>query len=357
VHDNIDIDRGRALRRTAAPAARFSGERILAQSITDGLGQPLLVLDVDGRVVVANASFCKTFGTEQRNLGGQSADAIRRGQPAGSDLRALLDWVLIDGDVERVDRERSFAGLGRRRVTSSGLTVFHDGMAHKMVLIALDDATGARLAEAALEAAMHQNAMLLQEIQHRVGNSLQIIASILLLKAHSVESLETRLHLQDAHHRVIAIAAAQEQLAAVDHGAKVAVGPYLTKLCGTLAGSLIEDQRIVVTVDAAAGEVEAHDAASLGLFVTELLINAVKHAFPAGRQGSISVDYESHGDGWTLSVSDNGVGLRPRSSATTPAGLGSSVVEALARQLHARVETVSDGQGTSVSIRRQASRQ
>jgi two-component sensor histidine kinase len=303
VHDNIDIDRGQALMLTVAPAARFSGERILAQSITDGLGQPLLVLDGDRRVVVANQSFCTTFGMEQRDLRGQSVDAIRHGQPARGDLRALLDWVLIDGDAERVDYGRSFAGLGRRRVTSSGLTVFHDGIAHKMVLIALDDATGARLTEAALEAATRQNGILLEEIQHRVGNSLQIIASILLLKAHSVQCEETRLHLQDAHHRLIAIAAVQEQLAAVHQGEKVAVGPYLAKLCRTLAGSLIEGQRVAVTVNAAAGEVEAHDAVNLGLIVTELLINAIKHAFPAGRRGSIAVEYETEGRDWSMSVS------------------------------------------------------
>ena len=69
--------------------------------------------------------------------------------------------------------------------------------------------------------------MLLQEMQHRVANSLQIIASILLLKARTVQSDETRLHLQDAHRRVMSVAAVQQHLQASRPGEQIAIGPYL----------------------------------------------------------------------------------------------------------------------------------
>ena len=77
---------------------------------------------------------------------------------------------------------------------------------------------------------------------------------------------------------------------------------------------------------------------SIGLIVTELLINAVKHAFPDERSGKIQVSYAATGSGWRLSVSDDGVGRASRDGEISSTGLGTSIVEALAHQLDARVE-------------------
>ena len=71
--------------------------------------------------------------------------------------------------------------------------------------------------------------------------------------------------------------------------------------------------------------------------------------FPDGRTGKIVVDYQSHGPNWTLAVKDDGVGVPP-DVANTPPGLGTSIVEALTRQLHARVQVADAHPGTSVSI-------
>ena len=90
---------------------------------------------------------------------------------------------------------------------------------------------------------LRQKQVLLQEMQHRVANSLQIIASILLLKARTVKSEETRAHLKEAHQRVMSVAAVQEQLHASGHGELIERGPYLSRLCETLAASMIGDSR------------------------------------------------------------------------------------------------------------------
>ena len=86
---------------------------------------------------------------------------------------------------------------------------------------------------------------MLDEIQHRVANSLQIIASIILLKAKTVLSEETRLHLQDAHKRVMSVAAVQQQLHMSGALGPVEMLPYLSRLCETLATSMIGDTRSV----------------------------------------------------------------------------------------------------------------
>jgi hypothetical protein len=123
--------------------------------------------------------------------------------------------------------------------------VFYEDNGHTTLLLAIDDVTERRAADRVLQQLLRQKELLLAEMQHRVANSLQIIASILLLKASTVQSEETRLHLHDAHKHVISVAAAQQHLLASPRGDPIAIGPYLSKLCETLAQSMIGDGRRV----------------------------------------------------------------------------------------------------------------
>ena len=194
--------------------------------------------------------------------------------------------------------------------------------------------------------------MLLTEMSHRVANSLQIIASILLLKARSVQSDETRKHLEDAHRRVMSVASMQQHLQASGRGEQVEVGPYLSKLCETLAASMIaEDRPIAVDVVAGGGKATSSQAVSLGLIVTELLMNAIKHAFASNSADRhVIVGYEAHGSDWKLSVSDNGVGMLPQSRGSGKSGLGTTLVKALAQQNDAQVEIATGPSGSTVSV-------
>jgi chemotaxis protein methyltransferase CheR len=149
----------------------------------------------------------------------------------------------------------------------------------------------------------------------------------------------------------MSVATVQDQLRGTGLGDRIEIGPYLTKLCDSLAKSMIgADRSVPVVVEAGAGTAVSSQAVSIGLIVTELLINAVKHAFPAGRSGKIHVKYDVSGLEWRLSVSDDGVGRAGRDSQPVAAGLGTSIVEALAHQLDARVEISSGPQGCVVAV-------
>jgi two-component system, sensor histidine kinase PdtaS len=89
---------------------------------------------------------------------------------------------------------------------------------------------------------------------------------------------------------------------------------------------------------------------SLGLITTELVINALKHAFPGRHEGRVIVKYDCGEGGWRLLVADNGVGFETRNRGRAQSGLGTSLVEVLARQLHARVEISTSPSGTTVSV-------
>lgn len=337
----------------SAPLMDIDSGRGLAQAIVDTIREPLLVLDKDLRVVTANRSFYLTFQMNRQDVQGRPVYALGDGQWNIPELRLLLENVAPQHVVmEAFEVEQDFAGIGRRTMLLNARKVFYEENVHTTILLAIEDITERRAKERELDELLQQKAVLLQEIQHRVANSLQIIASILLIKARTVRSKETRLHLQNAHERVMSIAAVQQQLQASEPGATIELGPYLSRLCETLGASMIGERRpISLKVQVEGGTASSSEAVSIGLIVTELVINALKHAFPDDRSdGTVIVAYDLAEPNWRLTVSDNGIGRPEGHSDKTNPGLGTTIIEALAKQLDARVEVVMDPQGTTVSI-------
>ncbi|QIG52508.1 PAS domain-containing protein [Nordella sp. HKS 07] len=327
--------------------------RGLAQAIVDTVRDPLLVLDKDLRVVSANRSFYLTFKMSHQDVQNRPLYLLGEGEWNIPELRLLLKNIAPrQAVIEAYEVEREFAGLGRRVMLLNARKIFYLESAHDTILLAIEDITGRRAIEREVNDFLHQKDILLREMRHRVANSLQIIASILLIKARAVRSEETRLHLQDAHKRVMSVAAMQTHLHAAEPGAMIELGPYLTRLCETLANSMIGNRRPVsLTVHVEDATASSSQAVSIGLIVTELVINALKHAFPDDcTGGTVTVTYQLAEPNWRLSVSDNGIGRPEGTLDKLVPGLGTTIVEALARQLDAHVEALMTPLGTTVSV-------
>lgn len=312
--------------------------------------EPLLFLDGDLKLIAASGSFCRTFQIDPAGVPGRFLAQLGNGEWASKQLASLLRATgsrsatveAYEMDLVRSSREIRNLVLNAHRLDDGDED-------HVRLLLAISDVTDVRAAARQKDDLIREKAILLQEVQHRVANSLQIIASVLMQSARKVQSEEARGHLHDAHHRVMSIAAVQRQLAASSLG-EVALGPYFKQLCESLGASMINDPKqlsIAVTVDDSV--VSADRSISLGLIVTELVINALKHAFPGRRHGVISVDYRSDQGNWSLSVSDDGVGM-PQGIAAPKPGLGTGIVEALARQLVGEIRITDAAPGTAVSI-------
>ena len=325
----------------------------LAQAIVDTVRDPLLVLDQDLRVIAASRSFYGTFRLVQEGVRGRLLYEIDGGQWDISELRELLGTISKgQAAVEGYEVDREFPAIGRRVMRLNARKVFYEEGTHGTVLLAFEDITGQRAIEQQVQQLLRDKDMLLEEVQHRIANSLQIIASILLIKARTVQSEETRLQLEDAHARVLSVAAVQQHLHVDGAGKPIEIAAYLAKLCETLAQSMIGDSRPTsLKVDADAGTALSRDAVSIGLIVTELVMNALKHAFPGVTpDAAIVVSYKVAAGDWKLTVSDNGVGKPDVSAGATKPGLGTSLVKALTRQLDAVVDIASDSRGTAVSV-------
>jgi two-component sensor histidine kinase len=334
--------------------------RSLAQIVVETVREPLLVLDNTLTILVASNSFHKTFQIDPKDTPGHPLFTLDNGGWDIPALHTLLERSLVDQTVvEGFLVAQEFPRIGQRIFLLHARKVLGTNDGQALILLGFEDITDRRaiehekaLLQLRTDDLLKQKVVLLAEMQHRIVNSLQIIASILMLKARAVTSEETRQHLQDAHRRVMSVAAVQQHLHSSGGVDMIEVAPYLTKLCASLAESIIGESRpATINVVADNGAVLSAEAVSLGLIVTELVINAMKYAFPnQSKIATVTVRYEVNGAAWKLSVSDNGVGRTEKSGAPVKGGLGTSLVKALAQQLEAGVETVSGPTGMSVSV-------
>ncbi|MGO7039989.1 sensor histidine kinase [Rhizobium acaciae] len=335
------------------PPAHFEAASTLAVVVSSN--EPLLYLSDDQKVIAASASFCRAFDIDPKTVCGQSLREIGNGEWAMPQLASLLTTTASgSADIEAYEINFQRPNQKTRHLVVNARRLDDGDLDHIRLLLAITDVTDARAEARLKDDLVRDNAILLQEVQHRVANSLQIIASVLMQSARRVQSEEARGHLHNAHHRVMSIAALQRQLS-MSNGGKVELRTYFTQLCQSLGASMIADpDRLSIQVMVDDSAVAADVSVRLGLVVTELVINALKHAFPDERPGSIVIDYHSSGKDWTLSVTDNGIGM-PAGRDALKAGLGTGIVEALAKSLNGDIQVSDAGPGTAVTIRHRES--
>ena len=169
-------------------------------------------------------------------------------------LRVLLERAIPEhAIVKGFEVTHDFPRIGKRSLLLHARMAFYEGKIGTIILLGFEDVTERRVIEEEkgslqkqTDDLLRQKEVLLGEMQHRVLNSLQIIASILMLKARAVTSEETRQHLQDAHRRVMSVAAVQQHLHSSGRGDLIEIAPYLSKLCNSLGESMIAENRPVV---------------------------------------------------------------------------------------------------------------
>ncbi len=190
--------------------------------------------------------------------------------------------------------------------------------------------------------------VLLREVNHRVGNSLQIIASLLHLQASSSTQDGVKAALTNAMGRVAAVAQVHRRLYTSHDLKSVLLNQYLEALLEDLRRSAEGNRMSRLTLKAETIEIDPDRAVAIGIIVNELVMNAVKYAYPDGA-GPIHVDLKAQGDDLVLAITDDGVGLNvkvdPRST-----GMGQRIVSAMASKLEATVERDPAHSGTRIVL-------
>ncbi|WP_083897147.1 sensor histidine kinase [Azospirillum sp. B506] len=190
----------------------------------------------------------------------------------------------------------------------------------------------------ALAKALQENRILLDEVNHRVKNSLQIVANLLRTQALRHRSQEVRQELLDSSSRVLAIAEVHRRL--YGEGAvydTVELSDLIRSIAENAAQPTASGEPTMSMTIRAPLSAPVDTAVPVALIVNELLTNSYKHAFPAGRPGTVTVDFGVSGSEIRIDVADDGVGL-PEEVASNGGGFGLNTVRNLTRQIRGRLE-------------------
>ena len=198
-----------------------------------------------------------------------------------------------------------------------------------------------------LSAALEQKTALLHEVDHRVKNNLQVISSLILLKARRTPQGDARDALQGMAERIGALSTAHRMLYSEGDCTHFNLGDFAAEFLSDVNAGL-DHQRTRVEAEVEPIAVAAAMAAPLALMIHELTANALRHAFPGARAGRVSITAQRTGTGMRLSIRDDGVGLD--GAVPNPSGFGRNLVEMVVRQLRGTIAWGDAAPGTAVEI-------
>jgi len=353
----VDVtERRKAERALQASEAKYRG---LVEQSSEGI----MLLDGSGNFLDCNAVLERLSGLDKRKLVGRKvwdfeAELLPKGSPTEESREGLrAQWKGAIASYRDEGRSSPFEAIferadGTRLIVEQTLYLISTG-AETVIGGIIRDVTERREAARALMASLREKELLLQEVHHRVKNNLQIICSLIHLQLGEVdESSPTGHSLVDMEARVRSMSLVHELLYQSEDFAVVEFGSYLRQLCDYLLSAyMVDDRRIRIGVSVEDVSFALDNAIPCGLLVNELVVNALKHAFPGDRTGTIEVALAKGGDGMiTLTICDDGVGFsKPEHDGRKAGTIGLTLVENLARQLYGTFEIEGD-RGTRARV-------
>jgi len=297
---------------------------------------PVLMIAAHGPehpIVFANDAFTSLSGRSENELLGRGWRSIAS-EYAEPDALSAMAASLAAGqghDGEFLCRRRDGSSF-RGSVTVS--PIHNETGRVRLFIVTMTDIGAPKQRERLLEERLEHKAALLQEVEHRAKNSLQMTASLVLLKARRLPNPEARKVLLEVAERVGALATVHRLLHASEDAGWFDIQDFATELAGELIVALPKGQ-VELGLDLQPVAVPASKAAALALLLNEAVGNAVKHAFPDGRRGRLTIAIRRAEGGLAIAVEDDGVGL---DHVPAPEGsFGKTLMTMLAHQLSGRL--------------------
>ncbi len=343
-------------RNLVTAAIRDVTERTRVQakfrSFLEAAPDAIVIVNAKGLIVLLNSQTERVFGYPRAELLGQRIEALvperfhhrhvhhRGGFFSNSRVRPMGSGLELYG--RRKDGSEFPVEISLSPIETE------DGL---LVSAAIRDITERKLVETQLRASLQEKEVLLKEIHHRVKNNLQIVSSMLNLQMGQITDARALQLFQESQTRVRSIALFHEKLYQSKDLARVEIAEYLRGLAtGLLSTYGVNPDHVALIVHAEGVPLSVDAAISCGLVVNELLSNAIKHAFPVGRDGQVRVRLTRQGNEVTLEVSDDGIGFPPNVNFRDPNTLGLKLVCILAEQIHGTIDLERDN-GTKFVIR------
>ncbi len=302
---------------------------------------PVEVCDARGMTTMVNAAFLDTFevppaGRIISQLERSGLSALFK-EVAGRKKSRVLDLTVDPGDLARSEPARK-VGPVAFEITMFPVLSPHGEVTQ--VVTFWKDVTERREAEAGIKTSLQEKELLLKEVHHRVKNNLQVISSLLSLQGSSSREPEVRQMFEETRDRVRSMASIHEMLYRSADLARVDFSGYIRTLASQLFSSYnVGPERVQLHIAAEPVSLGINLGIPCGLLINELMANAIQHAFPDGRAGTITVSIcETADHSIRLSVGDDGVGLPADVDVMRADSLGFQLVATLVSQLNASFE-------------------
>ncbi|WP_138934283.1 sensor histidine kinase [Roseovarius arcticus] len=324
----------------------LSRQRLLAESIVDTLREPLLVLDGDLQIIAASRAFYSKFEVDARQAIGKNLTSLGNGQWANAELiRLLKDVVPEHSTIEGYEITHDFPHIGTRTVILNAREIFSEGNNTKTLLLAIEDVTERRRLGAERDQALDRSNQLLEELNHRVMNSLSVIGSVISMEGRTMIDDACKAAFVRMRTRIEAIGTLYHTLsrsAAVD---SVKANDYLSAIVRDTVTAL-EVSPGAITLDLSIDDfwLSTRIAVPLGLITNELATNSLKYAYEGRDTGILGLRVVTVEGGFEFTIWDDGLGIDE--DAHVDSGLGQKLVEAFVQQLGGAMERISGKGGT-----------
>ncbi|PKL70882.1 MAG: hypothetical protein CVV30_05960 [Methanomicrobiales archaeon HGW-Methanomicrobiales-1] len=345
-------DRTSELQKTNE-ALKESSERV--QLLLNSTAEAIYGVDMQGLCTLCNTAFLRILGYERKEqvIGRKMHDLIHHTHPDGtpcpiSDCRIFNAFLL--GKGTHADNDIFWRADGTSfPVEYWSFPMRRDDNIIGVVVTFIDITERKHLEEQNLKS-LKEKEMLLKEIHHRVKNNMQVISSLLFMQERLVKDVKVREILRESQNRIRSLALVHEELYRSANLDEIDYSAYLHKIVRQLSESYNVDPTAIQTqIFSEKVFLDINKAVPCSLILNELMSNAIKHAFPSGRKGIITIDFKFESGTYTLIFSDDGIGLAENITFEWTESLGMQLIAGLVKQLNGTI--VSDRKaGTKYTI-------
>jgi len=336
-----------------------SADRLLLDSsdplsrILDLAEDAIISVCHEQRIVLFNQGAERLFGYGAVEIRGQSLDTLLPSRFIDAHRAHIKEFAHSAQTARRMgERQEIFARRknGEEFPAEASISKFRgdDGWIFTVIL---RDISERKKGEEAVRASLREKETLLKEIHHRVKNNLQVVSSLLGLQSRAIGDEMTRKMFQESQNRVHSMALLHERLYQSRNLSEIGCAEYIAQLAAHLFRSFgVSSSRIRLVMNVEKQHMTMDTAVPCGLILNELVSNALKYAFPDGRDGEVRILLKDASDSRTrLAVGDNGVGLPQDVNIWNTRTLGLRLVRTLAAQLGAGIEVITN-RGTEIRL-------
>ena len=336
-------------RKRAEESLRLAN--MLLERTFASLKEAVFVMDQSAHTIITcNSAVEEIFGYKKEEVMGRTLGFLHQSKADYDVFYNRLSSALVGEGLFNAEfpaRRKD----GTLIITECTVTETSDDSSGRAVLvIVVRDITERKRSEEQLKIALKEKEVLLKEIHHRVKNNLAVISSLLNMQSKYIKDKKTLEIFRESQNRVKTMALIHTKLYQSSDLAQIDFADYIRKLAADLIDSYrLERDSVVLLLDVRDVYFDVNVGIPCGLIINELLTNALKHAFPHGRKGEVSVRLTPRDEGVALVVSDNGIGFPERIDFRNTESLGFQLVTALVDQLGGTME-LSRNNGTTFTI-------